>query len=131
MRAQPTTPVTIEVGGTVLEAEFNASPTAQALLQTMPLRARASVWGEEIYFATPVELAEDAGAVEEVPVGTLAYWPPGRAFCIFFGPTPVSRGATPRAYSPVNVVGQVRGDLAALKQVRSGAEVVVKVRAGT
>jgi hypothetical protein len=90
--------------------------------------AKANVWGEEIYFATPVEIAEEAGAVEEVPVGTLAYWPPGHAFCIFFGPTPVSRGSTPRAYSPVNVIGRVHGDVARLRRIRNGAAVSIRVR---
>jgi hypothetical protein len=123
------TPIVIEVDGRALPAELNDSPTARALMQTLPLEAEASVWGEEIYFATPVEMGEAADAVEEVPVGTLAYWPPGRAFCIFFGPTPVSRGAMPRAYSPVNVIGQVGGDPSVLRRVRNGAPIRVRLEA--
>ena len=53
-----------------------------------------------------------------VAMGDLAYWPPGRAFCIFFGPTPASEGNEIRPASPVNIVGQVDGDATVLRQVQ-------------
>ena len=59
-------------------------------------------------------------------MGTLAYWPIGRALCIFFGPTPVCTGRLPRAYSPVNVVDKVIDDVEVLKKVHDGA--VIKVQ---
>ena len=52
--------------------------------------------------------------LHHVDVGDLAYWPPGRAFCIFFGPTPVSRGTACRPASPVNVVGKIVGEMLAM-----------------
>jgi hypothetical protein len=58
-------------------------------------------------------------------VGTLAYWPPGQAFCIFFGPTPASKGREPRAYSPVNRLGRITGDATVLRGVRSGVKVEI------
>ncbi|MCJ7677601.1 MAG: hypothetical protein MUO35_07770, partial [Anaerolineales bacterium] len=64
----------------------------------------------------------------EMQVGELAYWPPGSAFCIFFGPTPVSRGQAPRAASNVNPLGIVDGDAAAFKAVRSGEKVRLEAR---
>lgn len=70
-----------------------------------------------------IPLADDAR--EEVEVGTLAYWPTGNAFCLFFGPTPVSTGDKPRAYSPVNIFGHVIGDVGVLKSVVQGASVTV------
>ncbi len=119
------TAITIQVGDLVLQGELNDSPSGRAVAAALPLRATANVWGDEIYFAIPVTVAEAADAQEEQPVGALAYWPPGKAFCIFFGPTPVSRGAAPRAYSPVNRLGQITGDATVLRGVRSGATVVV------
>lgn len=119
------TAITIQVGDLVLQGELNDSPSGRAVAAGLPLRAAANVWGDEIYFSIPVTLAEDANAQEEMPVGALAYWPPGKAFCIFFGPTPVSRGAAPRAYSPVNHIGQISGDATVLRGVRSGATVLV------
>jgi hypothetical protein len=59
-------------------------------------------------------------------VGTIAYWPVGKAFCIFFGPTPVSLGEQPRAYSPVNILGKIEGDVAALKEISQGATVQLR-----
>ncbi len=131
MASSSVTSIVIEVGGSVLVAELNDSATARAMFKELPLVAQASVWGEEIYFSTSVAMEAAPEAVDAVPIGTLAYWPPGRAFCIFFGPTPVSIDETPRAYSPVNVIGQVRGELDALRRVRNGASISVKARADT
>ncbi|MEZ4864682.1 MAG: cyclophilin-like fold protein [Caldilineaceae bacterium] len=121
------TRITITIGGHELAAELNETASAQAIAAALPLRAQATRWGDEFYFAIPVELAEATDAQAEVAVGDLAYWPPGNAFCIFFGPTPVSRGEEPRAYSPVNVVGRVLDDVAVLRTVASGAAVELAV----
>ena len=59
-------------------------------------------------------------------MGDLAYWPPGKAFCIFFGPTPMSQGNEIRPASAVNVVGRVVGDATALKKVRGGSRVTIE-----
>ncbi|MEZ4673322.1 MAG: cyclophilin-like fold protein [Caldilineaceae bacterium] len=117
--------IAIEIGGRHFRAELNDSETAQEILAALPLEANATKWGDEFYFDIPVQLAEAADARAEVEVGALAYWPPGNAFCIFFGPTPVSRGNEPRAYSPINVFGRLLDDVAPLRSIRSGAAVKV------
>lgn len=106
-----------------LTAHLNDTSTAQTIISALPLEGRANVWGEEIYFTIPVDLELESNAVAEVPVGALAYWPTGNALCMFFGPTPVSVDEKPRAYSPVNVFGQVEGDATVLKRVADGAVV--------
>ena len=108
----------------VMDAELNQSQTAQQIWDVLPLETRGSTWGDEIYFSIPVE-AETDNAQEVVELGELAYWPPGTAFCIFFGPTPMSRGAEIRPASPVNVVGRLIGEPQAFKQVKDGT--VVKI----
>ena len=87
--------ITITVDDLHLTAQLAATATSEKILAVLPLEGRANTWGEEIYFEIPVDaqLADDA--VTEVEVGTLAYWPTGRALCIFFGPTPVSTGNLP------------------------------------
>lgn len=96
--------------------------TAQAIWEALPIEARANTWGDEIYFSIPVEVGPERGK-EVVERGDLGYWPPGNAFCIFFGPTPASRGDEIRPASAVNVFGRVEGDPVVFKKVRGGDEV--------
>ena len=106
-----------------MEAELNDSPTAQQIWEALPIDGRANVWGDEIYFEIPVRTGQEADARAQVEVGELGYWPVGHAFCIFFGPTPVSTDERPKAYSPVNILGEVLGDATAFRVVRDGATV--------
>jgi hypothetical protein len=99
--------------------------TANAIYEALPLEANANTWGDEIYFSIPVR-AEKENSKEVVEMGNLAYWPPGNAFCIFFGKTPASIGDEIRPASAVNVFGQVEGDPKIFKKVRSGAKVRVE-----
>ena len=117
--------IIIKAGPTTVRAELNDSPTAQAIVAALPLEARANRWGGEIYFTIDVEAELEEGAREVVEAGELAFWPPGRAFCIFFGSTPASSGPEIRAASPVNIVGRVTSDLATLWDVPDGARVSV------
>jgi hypothetical protein len=118
--------ISISVGHVSVEAEMLDTPTAGQILQALPFQSAANVWGDEIYFDIPLSLDPEPEARADVAVGDLAYWPAGPAFCIFFGPTPVSTGDQPRAYSPVNVFGRVIGDAKQFKSVSSGARVTVK-----
>ena len=106
-------------------AVLNDSSTADKLWEALPITSAASTWGDEIYFRVPVEAEED-GAQEVVSMGDVAFWPPGQALCLFFGPTPASRGDEIRPASPVNVVGRIEGDATIFKQVKSGATVTVE-----
>jgi hypothetical protein len=117
--------ICIEVEGIRLAAELNQSGTAKNILHSLPLEGRAKIWGDEIYFDIPLQIELESDARTEVAIGELGYWPVGPAFCIFFGPTPVSTNDTPRAYSPVNVFGRITGDAALLKSVRDGAGIRV------
>ena len=120
--------ITIHVENMILEAELNDSLTAEKIFDGLPFEESANVWGEEIYFMIPMQLDLESDAREEMEIGELAYWPSGPAFCIFFGPTPVSKDEKPRAYSPVNVFGKIVGEAAVLKKVSQGAN--IRVTAG-
>ncbi len=115
--------ITITAGAVSLRAELNESPTAELVWKSLPMRGVANTWGDEIYFEIPVNIDEEPGARAEVEVGELGYWPPGKAFCIFFGRTPVSRNDRPRAYSPVNPLGMILGDATRFRSVPDGTEV--------
>jgi len=116
--------IQIKAGSTQVKAELNDTKTAQAIWEALPIKGQVNRWGDEIYFAIPVKLAAE-NARELVSNGDLGYWPPGTALCIFFGPTPMSRGEEIRPASPVNVFGRVTGDVKMLRQVASGAEITV------
>ena len=119
------TMITISAGDVSFEAELNDSSTAQAILDSLPITAHANLWGDEIYFEIPVRAAQSLDARADVEVGDLGYWPVGHAFCIFFGPTPVSTGDKPRAASPVNVIGRVLGDVEKFRDVEYGTEILI------
>ena len=93
-----------------VEALLDDSPTAAAIVAALPLEGTVSRWGDEIYFTIPVKVMEAPDARQDMAVGELGYWPVGAAFCIFFGPTPVSNGPSPRAYSNVNPFGRIVGE---------------------
>ena len=117
--------IRIMAGDVVAFAELSETSTAEAIWNALPLEALANTWGDEIYFSIPVHLEEE-NAQEVVEKGDLGYWPPGNAFCVFFGRTPASRGDEIRPASPVNVVGHLEGDPSVFKSVRNGEKVVLE-----
>jgi uncharacterized protein len=120
------TAIRITVGKQTLDAELNDTATAQAILAALPIEATGSTWGDEIYFTIPVAQPNDASAAEVVSLGDLGYWPPGEAFCIFYGRTPASVGEEIRPASAVNVVGRLTGDPLVLRGSRSGVHVRIE-----
>ena len=116
----------IEIGPHRLEAEIYDTPTGRAILKALPLHTQIITWGDEIYFRVNAKAPLEEDAVEQVAIGDLAYWPTMPAFCIFFGPTPVSIDDEPRAASPVNVFGRlVEPDVELLRNFRDGEPVTV------
>ena len=122
------TSIAISIGTLELQGQLNDSPTAQALAALLPLRVRMSRWGDEYYGALDrsLNVGNDPNAREDMEVGELAYWAPGNALCLFFGPTPASVDQQPRAASPVSPVGTFSGDLETLKQMGRAVEVTVR-----
>lgn len=114
--------IRIEAGGVNAEAELNDTETARLIWDALPVEARANTWGDEVYFDVPVTTGLENG-VEVVEIGDLGYWPQGPAFCIFFGPTPMSKGDEIRPASAVNVVGKVLGDATVFRAVSAGETV--------
>ena len=120
--------IAIRIGTLSMEAELNDTPTAQKIAAALPLRTSFNTWGDEIYFAIPVNAALDDSAQEVVEVGDLGYWPPGKAWCIFFGQTPVSQPGKIMPASAVNVIGKVLGEATQFKTVMREREVSVEAR---
>jgi len=114
------------IGAVLAEIDEERNPsTAKAIWDVLPIRGKANRWGDEIYFGIPVEMDEE-NSQQVVEIGDLGYWPPGHAFCIFFGKTPTSSGDKPEAYSPVNVFGRILGDPKIFRKVRGGEEIKIE-----
>ena len=105
-----------------VQAKLGDSATATAIIAALPLEGLVNRWGDEIYFSIPVTLPEAPDARQDMALGELGYWPAGAAFCVFFGPTPVSDGSLPRAYSNVNPFGTITGEMEKIKALLETAK---------
>ena len=114
--------IRITAGDVSATATLDASKTSEAIWKALPIEAKGSTWGDEIYFDIGLAIKAESPK-ETVGMGDLGYWPPGSAFCIFFGRTPASVGDEIRPASAVNVFGRVDGDATIFRKVRSGTKV--------
>ena len=112
-------PIRIVIEDLVVSAELFETECARKIYEALPLEAEINTWGNEFYFAIPVECAPDETYTLEVKVGDIGYWPPGRALAIFFGPTPASTGPDPVPASEVNLVGRLLDDPRRLREART------------
>ena len=112
--------IRIRFGDVTVEGRLNESPTAALIWEALPIEGEGHRWGDEIYFTIPVKAPLDDKAQEVVERGDVGYWPPGQAFCVFFGPTPVSQSDEIRAASAVNIVGTITGDPQVFKKATDG-----------
>ncbi len=96
---------------------FLAPRTVDTLTKRLPIEGRAALWHGEVYFEAPLNMGEEK-AKNEVEKGTIAYWPMGKAFCIFHDKT--------RPYSSVNPIGRVTENLEAFAEVKSGTKIRVE-----
>jgi len=110
-----------------LEGTLNESDTAGALSGLLPIEASVNLWGDEIYFGVDLFM-DNEKSQETVEIGDLAYWPPGNAFCIFFGETPASLDGQIKPASAVTVIGRIESDPSLLKRVTSGENITIRRR---
>lgn len=111
----------------VLELDDSRSPgTVRQLLAKIPFSVKINIWGKELYTdPTPVK-AEEENASSAVELFDVAYWPPGQALCLFFGPTPLSTDVI-KPYSPVNIIGKIKNpDETILSKLRDGMKAAIK-----
>ncbi|RLB03784.1 MAG: hypothetical protein DRG83_06200 [Deltaproteobacteria bacterium] len=109
--------IKIKVENVSMEAELFDTPTSRKILDVLPLETTFNTWGEEIDFEIPVTAELDDTAKDVVEIGDLGYWPTGKAFCIFFGQTPISEPGKIKPASAVNIIGRVLGDATEFKKV--------------
>jgi hypothetical protein len=120
--------IKIQISSLSIEAELNDSHTAKKVAKALPITASFNTWGDEIYFTIPVDAELDETVREEVEMGDLGYWPTGKAFCIFFGQTPMSEPGRIVPASAVNIIGRVIGDAKRFKKVMNESEVTLTAK---
>ena len=89
----------------------------EKLNQYIPFESRVHVWKEEIYFSTPLDYTPKE-YVSRVERGSIGYWRPGKALCIFYGIS--------QPYSKLGRIGKVVGLTTYLYGVEEGSTVKVE-----
>ena len=108
-----------------LELDDSTSPkTVKSFLDNLPFSVRINLWGDEIYTEqTPIDVGEE-DAKSPVNLFDVAYWPSGRAICLFYGQTPIGNKNEIKPYSPVNVIGKIsNADKQILSELKDGIKV--------
>ena len=117
--------IKVEAGAASFEIELDGSATSKALLKALPFESRASTWGEEVYFSTPVSASLEANARQVVEPGTVCFWTEGNSLALPWGRTPISTNDKPKLANPCSVLGKIAGDFLVLKKIRSGDRIRV------
>lgn len=120
--------IIITVGTIAIECETLDTPTAHAILAALPFNERASTWGDEVYFSTPLSLEREPDARELMQLGEIAFWTDGDAIAIGYGETPISAPGEIRLASPANVWARALSDVGALAAANSDDPVEVRIK---
>ena len=116
--------IQVEIGNNVITLELNEnnSPkTVKSFLSNLPFTVGINLWGEEIYTDESPISEKEENAKPLVDLNDVAYWPTGKAICLFYGPTPIGQEGEIKPYSPVNVIGKIsKPDKNILSQLKDG-----------
>jgi uncharacterized protein len=115
----------LEFGNLQLILNLLETPTARALFDAAPFEARASTWGEEVYFTTPVSAKLEPDARQIVEPGTVCFWTEGDALALPYGRTPISTDERPKLASRCNILGRLEGNPRDLAKIRAGEKISV------
>ncbi len=86
----------------------NSPKTVSLFLDSLPFDVSLNVWGDEIYTTpSPISIGEE-NAQSPVLLNDVAYWPQGKAICLFYGSTPIGKKDEITPASPVNVIGKIK-----------------------
>ena len=108
-----------------LELDDSSSPkTVKSFLECLPFTVGTNLWGEEIYTdESPINVGEE-NAKSLVELFDVAFWPTGKAICLFYGATPIGEKNEIKPYSPVNVIGKILDpDKSILAELKNGMNV--------
>jgi len=96
--------------GIVISLELddaNSPKTVSEFIEKLPFIVDLNVWGDEIYTSESLISQSEENAKTPVELNDVAYWPQGKAICLFFGPTPIGNPGEITPASPVNIIGKI------------------------
>ena len=109
--------------------DSNSPNTIKKLFDSLPFTVGLNLWGDEIYTNESPIIENEENAKPVVELNDVAYWPTGKAICLFFGPTPIGKKGEIKPYSPVNVIGKILNpDKSVLKKITNGIEGTFKLK---
>jgi hypothetical protein len=92
----------------ILELDNTNSPkTVNDFVEKLPFTVDLNVWGDEIYTSESTINQSEENAKSLVQLNDVAYWPTGKAICLFYGFTPIGKPGEITPASPVNVIGKI------------------------
>ena len=111
-----------------LELDDSSSPiTVKSFLDCLPFTVGTNLWGDEIYTDESPIIVSEENAKPLVELFDVAFWPTGKAICLFYGPTPIGNKNEIKPYSPVNIIGKIlHPDKQILTELKDGTLVTFK-----
>ena len=109
--------------------DSNSPNTVKKFVENLPFTVGMNLWGEEIYTdESPIKEKEE-NAKPLVELNDVAYWPSGKAICLFYGPTPIGEKDEIKPYSPVNVIGKIlKPEKSVLEKISDGLEATFQLK---
>jgi len=100
--------VDVDSSKIILELDDSHSPkTVNEFVEKLPFTVDLNVWGDEIYSSKSPITQPEENAKSPVELNDVAYWPTGKAICLFYGPTTIGKPGEITPASPVNILGKV------------------------
>ena len=92
----------------IIELDNSRSPnTVKEFVEKLPFTVDLNVWGDEIYSSQSPIVQPEENAKSPVELNDVAYWPTGKAICLFYGPAPIGKPGEITPASPVNIIGKI------------------------
>ena len=109
--------------------DSNSPNTVKKFVESLPFTVGMNLWGEEIYTDESPSKVKEENAKPLVELNDVAYWPSGKAICLFYGPTPIGKKDEIKPYSPVNVIGKIlKPEKSVLEKISDGLEATFQLK---
>ena len=119
--------ITVRTRNGEYPGELDGSDISNAIWLSNRLTVEINMLGGMMYGELPLDvILPKEGRTTKLETGDIAYWPGPGAFCIFFGPTPLSgEDGQPVAPYPVIRIGKMIGDCSGLEDAGDRQKITI------